>query len=1698
MPSHMRRSASDGVHLRGRLWQRSRSTPIPQHGASASSVTISDVTRSKLEQLSYAPQKGDSSTRDLVNVSTPPSKNCQAGADPDADSNSGSQEPTLPENHSHETPAKWNNQRRHLIDIEEEPSPNDRLSWNTDLAFIERSVTKDTPMRNRKRAASSSPTQSPYINKRDGESSTFRRLAAASKTRADPTLELWDSYALHTEEETIGGCTISEPMAQLLASSSPQPNRGIASLTRSRGSSASPGPNLGVVGSRLTPGEHSLRRSVAMATGSKRRRVAEKNARASLLKKDDSRDDTDCDSLVDVFLSNACNPAMLKGPTEVAASIAPVNPLLKQSRDVLSRSMSESAATSLLKTATAATEPALELRAAKPPRLLATVSMPAVPLPVEFDDLEADMFDDDLDDETLLSLTEDTGTVMGVSVSDPTPQPQPVQKQTPQTAASEQPEDSSDEYGADDFDDAELNMLYESTQAPAPEPAPALNGQPQADTLVKNNDDYDDDDNDFDGLDDLSGIDLDAEFATASQAAPSYQSTFTPSKVKTKPRVVRRMKIVGVEEGEHEMQMQKIVTLQPENSNPTVTVFLRDIWAEPDLEPGPWAYVTGPFSADGVCIVDMDQNYFILEPDHLVSITTLADAFNCVRKAVLQDRVRATGAPSKPLVYGTILHEIFQAALFKMDFSPAFLGKVIAETLEEHMEDLFSIKLDPRAACEEIQGKMAAMRTWAERFISPVPKASAKVPGMHGQNPATMCISKLLDVEEHVWSPMYGLKGNIDATVQVTIDDKNGTRTLTVPFEVKTGKNESISHRAQTTMYTMLLSDRYDIEILTGILYYTETGNTKIIPAIRNELVHMIMKRNELSESLRRRTLPPMATSKNTCRGCFAKTECSIFHRLSEGGTAETSNFPDEFNKIAGKLTATHQEFFRKWDELLTYEEKHGEHAKREIWAMTSIERQAVNRGVSDCVIEDMHESSERSFAKFSYTFVRHNPRSGPAFTESAFNIYDPVVISDEEGHFALAIGFVEDIRKDAIRLKVDRRLHNQRIRQAGFDAVNNQVFAGINEVIPEGVRMHDLRQDREHVQSQSQRHHPVRYRLDKDEFGNGMARVRHNLVAIMDDLLYGSIKIRELIVDLKPPTFRAEPTQYHVANMDTLNIDQRAAIEKVMSAQDYALVLGMPGTGKTTTIAHIIRALVAQKKTVLLTSYTHSAVDNILMKLKDDNIPVFRIGSKSKVHSRVAEFANLDCDKQSDFAAIERVWLHSPIVATTCLGIGHAVFSERIFDYCIVDEASQITLPVCLGPIRMARVFVLVGDHYQLPPVVQNEQARAGGLDVSLFKLLSDNHPASVVNLEHQYRMCEDIMTLSNELIYKGRLKCGTEALKTLKLQIDGMEALEEHHYNHSSPTTASDTTSAHLTACPGLSDPTCWLRHVVDPENRAIFLNTDALGPDSCESRSGNRIINEGEVRIVVQIVEALLSVGVREDDIGVMTHYRSQLSLLGKGLGHRTGIEMYTADRFQGRDKEVVVLSLVRSNDQHNIGDLLRDWRRINVAITRSKTKLVVIGSKATIIGAGADEMVHQFVRLMDARGWTYDLPPAALTDHAFTAAATQFDASMFSPRRTSPSQRKTVLVCKQQKNQNLLKALQADRPSRDPRNHSVLEFFGKENSPVANGNVSAQSTPVSGAEIGPKKIVGLNGKARMKSCPVTRDILNEFSNGAFSNL
>lgn len=260
--------------------------------------------------------------------------------------------------------------------------------------------------------------------------------------------------------------------------------------------------------------------------------------------------------------------------------------------------------------------------------------------------------------------------------------------------------------------------------------------------------------------------------------------------------------------------------VQPEGIKVNKAIALRQSWVRSPCSPGSYVHLIGKYDKFGQCVVDDNENMLILHPDHLVSATVVGDSFSCIRRAVLQDRVKATNKSSESQVFGHILHEIFQEAMKANRWDDGWLHPTIEKVASRYLESLFEINLDPIRAVEQLKNRAVVLQSWAELFVSARPKAEAKIKDRNGGF-STIGINKLLEVEEKVWSPMYGLKGNVDATVQITTSDESGERVLTVPFELKTGRHSNAAHNAQTALYTLLLSDRYGLSLVLVSEYQT-------------------------------------------------------------------------------------------------------------------------------------------------------------------------------------------------------------------------------------------------------------------------------------------------------------------------------------------------------------------------------------------------------------------------------------------------------------------------------------------------------------------------------------------------------------------------------------------------------------------------------------------------------------------------------------------------------------------------------------------------------------------------------------------------------------------------------------------------------------------------------------------------------------
>lgn len=350
----------------------------------------------------------------------------------------------------------------------------------------------------------------------------------------------------------------------------------------------------------------------------------------------------------------------------------------------------------------------------------------------------------------------------------------------------------------------------------------------------------------------------------------------------------KRFKVISMEDAsytnEGKTRFEKILRLQQDKTNEPCTLHLRDDWINTPVETGNTINVIGIFS-NNTCVVDNPSGLVVLHPDNLVSSTHVADSFKCIRRAVLQDQVKATGETSKPLVYGSIIHELFQQAISVMDFSTAHLEAIVDTLVVQHIEQLYSINITPANATIDLREKIWLLQAWAEVFVAAQPSVYSFMADHCGSNDAKpkVSISKVLDIEEHIWSPTYGLKGNIDATVQVCIHEPNvPPKTLIVPLEVKTGKNTSLmNHRAQTMLYTLMMSDRYDVDVACGMLYYVDAKESIRVRALRNEVRGLIMGRNELARWIKlREGLPEMLRSPRDCKGCYAADSCLVYHKV--------------------------------------------------------------------------------------------------------------------------------------------------------------------------------------------------------------------------------------------------------------------------------------------------------------------------------------------------------------------------------------------------------------------------------------------------------------------------------------------------------------------------------------------------------------------------------------------------------------------------------------------------------------------------------------------------------------------------------------------------------------------------------------------------------------------------------------------------
>lgn len=485
------------------------------------------------------------------------------------------------------------------------------------------------------------------------------------------------------------------------------------------------------------------------------------------------------------------------------------------------------------------------------------------------------------------------------------------------------------------------------------------------------------------------------------------------------------------------------------------------------------------------------------------------------------------------------------------------------------------------------------------------------------------------------------------------------------------------------------------------------------------------------------------------------------------------------------------------------------------------------------------------------------------------------------------------------------------------------------------------------------------------------------------DNLKHLSLKGKnalEYILNERDPK-KNRPTPYISYIDENLNDSQKAAIENALSCENFYLIHGPFGTGKTRTLVELISQETRQKHKVLATAESNAAVDNILERLMDNKkLNLTRLGhpqrvskhnitqtlaykvenhklnkkikkihkkidnliEKRKVHTKptpqyrrglgdydILHFASkgkgargVNSDKMKSMAKwieinqeideahdeikrienrmIKDIIDTSDVILATNSSAALESISRVKFDVAIIDEASQATIPSVLIPIAKAHRFILAGDHKQLPPTIISD--RAGELSKTLFEELIRmySHKSQLLNV--QYRMNSLLMKFPNEEFYNNGLKSDSSVDDiTINDILDG-----EHD------------------------------------EEALLFIDTSSVDLEGeTHLKDSKSIINNLEAEISVKLVQDYLNDGIDVDDIGIISPYADQVKI----IQDQTPVEVKTVDGFQGREKEIIIISTVRSNENENIG-FLRDLRRLNVAITRAKRKLIIVGNINTL--------------------------------------------------------------------------------------------------------------------------------------------------------
>ena len=527
---------------------------------------------------------------------------------------------------------------------------------------------------------------------------------------------------------------------------------------------------------------------------------------------------------------------------------------------------------------------------------------------------------------------------------------------------------------------------------------------------------------------------------------------------------------------------------------------------------------------------------------------------------------------------------------------------------------------------------------------------------------------------------------------------------------------------------------------------------------------------------------------------------------------------------------------------------------------------------------------------------------------------------------------------------------------------------------VPDSAPLLDLQQSTEQIGVQLS-FDETSYKLMFEALDRVM-KAKNNRLAYLRDLFYSHQKAGK---------FSFEPMKF-----PWLNPTQERAVNEVLWAKDVAIVHGPPGTGKTTTLVEAINETLMRESQVLVCAQSNMAVDWISEKLVDRGVNVLRIGNPTRVNDKMLGFTyerrfeshpdypqlwairkairelrknrkkgsenyHQKMDRLKSRAAEIEIRINSElfgearVIACTLVGSAHRLLEGMKFGTLFIDEAAQALEAACWIPMKRASRVILAGDHCQLPPTVKSIAALRAGLGKTLMERIAENKPEVVTLLKIQYRMNDEIMRFSSDWFYGGKVESAPQIKYRSVLDYDHPitwidTSNEENQITIEGEDAPEDSASTSSSVSASSSES-------------AANQNSDLNFKEQFVGESFGRI-NKAEAELtLLTLAEYFTKIGKQRVlsesiDVGIISPYRAQVQYLKKLIKkyeffkpYRRLISVNTVDGFQGQERDVILISLVRSNDEGQIG-FLKDLRRMNVAMTRARMKLIILGNKDTM--------------------------------------------------------------------------------------------------------------------------------------------------------